>query len=556
MKRSLIPILLGLLTAGVLFAGGGKESTQGATPAQGGAAKPDPYSRMPQLVIFTTGREAYGDPKIPEGEDLENNDVVRYVEEKVNVRPKIIWTTSDQNYAFETKINLLIASNDLPDVLEMRTQPYGMTILKKLVLNDMILDLTKVYEDYASPSIKEHHAEAGNISLKQVTLGGKLMALPNISDTESAWPLTWIRKDWLDKLGLQPPRTLDDLAAVARAFIERDPDGNGQKDTYGILGSSELYRGAVNTFEVVFNAFNAYPGDWIRDATGNVVYGSITKETRAALELLQKWYRNGLIDREFALKDASKSNELVVGGMAGILADAWWATWWPLNTAIQNDWSADWRAYGIQGVDGAYHARSTLPASGMLVIRKGFPYPEAIFKANNIAQDAGLGLDPWWNDLTKPGGKYAALATQLWPVATGAKFYDEISRRWKIVKNAFDTNQDPATLDPQSQGIYLQMKPNRDNPKEHQIDSWTVNVAWTYGADVLLRHAYKANVPVFAGTTDTMVKKMTPMNDLEKDIFTRIIMDRLPIAEFDRFVTQWKSMGGDEITREVADLVK
>lgn len=553
MKRVIVLLALVALAAGGIGASGKSEGA--ASSGQGAAMKPDPYSKMPQLVVFTTGREAYGDPKIPEGEDLENNDVVRYVEEKVNVRPKIIWTTSDQNYAFETKINLLIASNDLPDVLEMRTQPYGMTILKKMVQNDMIWDLTKIYADYASPSFKEHHAEAGNIALKQVTLGGKLMALPNISDTESAWPLTWIRKDWLDKLGLQPPKTLDDLAAVAKAFIERDPDGNGQKDTFGILGSSELYRGSVNTFEVIFNAFNAFPGDWIRDASGAVVYGSTTKETRAALEKLQQWYRAGLIDREFALKDASKSNEHVVGGKAGILADAWWAPWWPLNTAIQNDWNADWRAHGIQGVDGVYHSRSTLPASGMLVIRKGFANPEAILKANNIAQDAGLGLDPWWNDLTKPGAKYASLAQSLWPVGVGAKYYDEISRRWKIVKNAFDTKQDPATLDPQSQGIYEQMKPDRDAPRK-SLDSWTVNVAWTYGADVFLRHTYKPNVPVFAGTTDTMVRKMTPMNDLEIDVFTKIIMDRLPIAEFDKFVTQWKSMGGDEITKEVADLVK
>ncbi len=556
MKKLFVVLMVGLLAASSLAASG--KSDTGAGPGATGtsAGAHDPFGKMPDLVVFTTGREAYGDPKIPEGEDLENNDLVKYVEKTINVRPKIIWTTSDQNYAFEAKINLLIASRDIPDVLEMRTQPSGMTILKKLIANDMIQDLTQVVQSYASASWKDHHAAAGNVAIKMVTFNGKLMAMPNLSDTESAWQFVWMRKDWLDKLGLKPPRTVDDVAAIAKAFIERDPDGNGKADTYGIMGSSELYRGATNTFEWVFNAYRSFPGDWIRDAGGKVVYGSITPETKAALGRLLQLYRAGLIDREFALKDAGKSNEPIVGGKAGIHANAWWAPWWPLNTAVQNDWGAQWYAYGIQAVDGSYYARATLPASGILVIRKGFKYPEAIVKANNISQDAELSLYPWYNELRAPGAKYGALATQLWPVQTGSKYFDEISRRWKIVKDAFDTGKDPATLDPQSQGIYNNMKPDRDNPEKHLLDSWTYDVAWSRGADVLLQHPYKMNIPVFAGTTDTMVKKMTPMKDLETDVFTRIIMDKLPLAEFDNFVTQWKSMGGDEITREVNDLVK
>lgn len=557
MKKLIVVFLVGVLATAVLSAGGGSESgtVAGGQSASATAGRQDPLGKMPSLVVFTTGRETAEDPKIPPGEDLENNDLVKYVQEQLNLRPKIIWTTSSQNYAFEGKINLLIASKDIPDVLEIRTQPYGMTILKKLVTNDMIQDLTTVVRDYASDSWLDHHAAADNVALKMVTFNGKLMAMPNLSDTESNWQFVWMRKDWLDKLKLQPPQTVDDVAAIAKAFVERDPDGDSQADTFGIMGSSELYRGATNTFEWIFNAYRSFPGDWIKDSSGKVVYGSITPETKAALAKLQQLYRAGLIDREFALKDASKSNEPIVAGKAGIHANAWWATWWPLNTAEQNDWSAEWYAYGIAAVDGKYYARATLPASRILVIRKGFKYPEAIVKANNVSQDAELSLNEWYNALRAPGAKYGALATQLWPVEIGSKYFDEISRRWKIVKDAFDKGKDPATLDPQSRGIYENMKPDRDNPKQ-KIDSWTYNVAWSRGADVLLQHSYQMVIPAFAGTTDTMVKKMTPMKDLETDVFTRIIMDKLPMSEFDKFVSQWKSMGGDDITTEVNDLVK
>ncbi len=46
----------------------------------------------------------------------------------------------------------------------------------------------------------------------------------------------WIRQDWLDNLGLEVPRTWDEMAAVAEAFVTQDPDGNGEDDTIGILG--------------------------------------------------------------------------------------------------------------------------------------------------------------------------------------------------------------------------------------------------------------------------------------------------------------------------------
>ena len=45
-----------------------------------------------------------------------------------------------------------------------------------------------------------------------------------------------IRKDWLDKLGLEVPTTPEELLAVAKAFTEQDPDGNGKNDTYGLGG--------------------------------------------------------------------------------------------------------------------------------------------------------------------------------------------------------------------------------------------------------------------------------------------------------------------------------
>jgi putative aldouronate transport system substrate-binding protein len=69
-----------------------------------------------------------------------------------------------------------------------------------------------------------------------------------------------IRKDWLDKLGLEAPTNPEELLAVAKAFTEEDPDGNGQDDTYG-LGGFIVGPGLGNRFDFIMGAYGV-PGVW------------------------------------------------------------------------------------------------------------------------------------------------------------------------------------------------------------------------------------------------------------------------------------------------------
>ncbi len=67
-----------------------------------------------------------------------------------------------------------------------------------------------------------------------------------------------IRKDWLDKLGLQPPRTVDEYISVMNAFTYSDPDGNGRNDTYGFGAFVEINNhegGLGRRFSPLFGAY-------------------------------------------------------------------------------------------------------------------------------------------------------------------------------------------------------------------------------------------------------------------------------------------------------------
>ena len=55
-----------------------------------------------------------------------------------------------------------------------------------------------------------------------------------------------VRKDWLDKLGIPMPETIDDWYAMLQAFRDKDPNGNGKKDD--VPFTTMLYGSPLDSF--------------------------------------------------------------------------------------------------------------------------------------------------------------------------------------------------------------------------------------------------------------------------------------------------------------------
>lgn len=224
----------------------------------------------------------------------------------------IDWFATHEN--MDQRIDLAISSNVLPDA--MVVSPYQ---FNQMVEADELEDLTKAYEEYASPIMKRI-IEGTNAGLKEdVMINGKMLALPSANPED--FSMMWIRKDWLDRLGLAPPSTMKELESVAKAFVEQDPDGNGQKDTIGIAAGTSLYdeyNAGPGSFNLnpIFSAYDSYPGFWLKGKNGMPVYGSIQPETRTALAALRELYAKGLIDREMGIRETEA--EVVIEGKAGI----------------------------------------------------------------------------------------------------------------------------------------------------------------------------------------------------------------------------------------------
>src|SRR5688572_9477800 len=157
----------------------------------------------------------------------------------------------------EAKINAAAAANDLPDLFQVvSANNDARGALKQLV----DLGLVAPVEDLMPlmpERVKTHYNDQLLINL--VTWDGHQYGFPEPPPIPKREGLV-IRKDWLDKLGLEVPTTPEELLEVAKAFTEQDPDGNGQNDTYG-LGGFIVGQGLGNRFDFLMGAYGV-PGVW------------------------------------------------------------------------------------------------------------------------------------------------------------------------------------------------------------------------------------------------------------------------------------------------------
>ena len=79
----------------------------------------------------------------------------------------------------------------------------------------------------------------------------------------------FIRKDWLETVGMEMPTTWEDLYNVAHAFTYDDPDGNGVKDTYGLTGDG------MGTLRYFFSSTGVSNRYWGKDEEGNWSFGAL-----------------------------------------------------------------------------------------------------------------------------------------------------------------------------------------------------------------------------------------------------------------------------------------
>ncbi|MWV47169.1 extracellular solute-binding protein [Paenibacillus sp. HJL G12] len=228
----------------------------------------------------------------------EDNVVWKELEKRTNTKLKITWIPEA---SFDEKLNVMLASGDLPELTYVES--IDTPQIRSLISQGVFWDLTPFIKDY--PNMNKLPKETWSNS----KIDGKQYVIPRYYPIVGGGLFPILRQDWLDKLGLKTPESLDDLYQVLKAFTEGDPDGNGNKDTIGMAGY-------LGSFNFIFNVMNETGGAWkLRDGS---IYPLITEDkSREALLYVKKLYDEGLISPDLAILKLNQVLEAVKGNKAG-----------------------------------------------------------------------------------------------------------------------------------------------------------------------------------------------------------------------------------------------
>jgi putative aldouronate transport system substrate-binding protein len=479
--------------------------------------------------------------KFLEGDDIYNNVWTRAYEDLLGIKLDYKWVVDGSMY--DQKLGLSINSGDIPDLFVV--SPAQLLMYQEA---GILADLTSVYEDEASANTRDILSQ-DPVALKAATIDGKLWGIPLTDASVNNASVLWIRQDWMDKLGIEPPTSMADVLEISRRFTEEDPDGNGVADTIGLAFDKSLM-GSIAGLQGFFNGYHAYPGIWF-ERDGKLAYGSVQPEMRAALLDLQKMYAEGQIDPEFGVKDINQVTETIAQGKVGMEFGVWWNPYHPLNLSQQNNPDAYWTAFPIPSVDET-PAKSQYSSAiwSFLVMRAGFEHPEALIRMVNFwtdnivrSQDDAI-RTTFLGDIENPDVVlYKYTPVVLWEpngtIEGSQKLREALAKhdpsglnndlgwRYRIIQAYFE------------QGI-----------KEAWVE---VATNGPDGAVPILEDVLEDRgiLNRFYGTpTPTMAAKLPTLQTMETEMITKIIMGD-SIELFDQFVEDWYGLGGTEIVDEV-----
>lgn len=208
MKKVVLTMFIALAAISMVFANGQSESKSAQASSNGGVV---------DLTLWSGAAVTEAGP-LPD--DWVGYQIIR---DKLGINLKFTTLPSaltDQ----DVKIQAAGAANALPDVF-MVSRP----VLTNLVKQGLVAQIDDLYDMMPTRTAK-YHSDPDARHYADIDGKNYGMAVPvSIKGNEGLV----IRKDWLDKLGLEVPKTLDELYDVMYAFTFNDPDGNGKNDTWG-----------------------------------------------------------------------------------------------------------------------------------------------------------------------------------------------------------------------------------------------------------------------------------------------------------------------------------
>jgi putative aldouronate transport system substrate-binding protein len=491
-RRSAVIMGAVAIAAGSL-AGCGEEkasdpSGSPASSAQAGTAAKAPYKMSIMLTSYN-----------PEFLDT-NGEIFKKLEERTNTKLTLTWVPSS---TYSDKLSATVVSGELPSAILVLNQklPY----IVNSVRSGMFWEIGPYLKDYPNLS------RMNKIALDAISIDGKVYGI--YRERDLARDGVMLRKDWLENVGMQTPKTLDEFYNVLKAFVNNDPDKNGKADTIGMAESQ--VSGSWRSMLV----WHGGPADWeIKDGKASPAH--LSPAYMETMKFYKKLYSEKLINLDFAVVKDGK--QLMNSSKAG----AW--------VANMND---------AQGIEES--VKKAVP-TGTITMTHALEGTAGMRSAGGSGS-YGLFMIPKTSVKTE-----ADLKSVL-------NFFDKLSdedmqnmlvsgiegRQFKIENGNYVKTTDSKLLVEYGMGDSSQLAVLRDK-------------VVTYGGPLvhLRTEMYNKNAqiavanPLQSFISDTYSEKGSELDKIIEDARIKFIMGETDEAGFNAAVAKWRKDGGDKIIEE------
>lgn len=219
--------------------------------------------------------------------------------------------------AASERFNLMLVSRDYPDVIEVNwlgEYPGGPA---KALKDGVIIPLNDLVAKYA-PNFSAFMKKNPELRRQFTTDDGLIYSFPflRIDPRQSVYWGPMIRQDWLTKLKLQQPVSIDSWYRTLKAFKTKDPNGNGKADEIPFTNGARCSSNSFCELDGAFmGAFGIANGFYRKD--GKIAFGYLEPGYRNYMTTMNKWYKEGLIDPDYTSNSQQQADAKILNSIAG-----------------------------------------------------------------------------------------------------------------------------------------------------------------------------------------------------------------------------------------------
>lgn len=450
----------------------------------------------------------------------ENGSGKKALEERYNIDYEFMPVASGE---YNNKLGVTLASGDIPDTLLF---PGLDQIYFNAIDNSQFIPLEKYMADTKEyPNLAKIPEDLKKI----LTYKGHIYGIPRLRGVPGHTIV--MRKDWLDKLGLAVPTTYDELYTVLKAFKEKDPDGNGKDDTYGLaVGMSDAGLIGVNA---VSSGMRALAGNWVQDGNGGLIPMEFTPKAKEAFSFYAKLYKEGIIAKDFAIKKDQQVEDDFLLGKAGVYGNSAYTFFTAARYEKARAVNPKFELVALPPLKNADGSQGYMKFSGYF----------GIFA---ISADAG-------KDEAKVKKILKILDDQIGE--EGATFV-----RWGVEGTHHKVENGVKTLTDLGK---------TEGPSLYSLTNPPATGQWIYGStdseeirrmkDISYKVALEGKPylnEVEGLISKTMAEKGSDLSKFVSDGIAKIVMGQAPVDSIDKLFEDWKARGGSKVMQEYTDAWK